>query len=282
MVWAHSEALYALLLIPMLIGLYSFHAWWKQQRLHELGEHILVRRLVARHSNRKDVLKFTLAILGLALCIIALARPQWGEKPRTLKREGIDIAVALDISRSMLAQDANPSRLRAAKDELSRVLGQLNGDRVGLVVYAGISFAQSPLTGDYGAIRFYLNKLDPDMIPVGGTASGRALIDAVELLTGERLKRGKEEAEPTAPSKHKRAKTQLILLITDGEDHQGDPEEAARLAQERGIRIYTIGFGSDKGEPIPMHDDAGNLTGYKKDRQGNTVYTKLNAEQLKK
>ncbi|MBH24682.1 MAG: hypothetical protein CMH57_09575 [Myxococcales bacterium] len=280
MVWANIEALYLLLLIPALIALFSAHAWWKQQRLAELGEHTLVRRLVARHSGRKEVLKFALVMMGLTLCIIALARPQWGEKPRTLKREGIDIAVALDISQSMLAQDANPSRLRAAKDELSRVLGQLNGDRVGLVVYAGISFAQSPLTADYGAIQFYLNKLDPGMIPVGGTASGRALIDSIELLTGERLKRGSDEAR-VASKEHKRAKTQIILLITDGEDHQGDPKEAAELAKERGIRVYTVGFGSDKGEPIPMHDSSGNLTGYKKDRQGNTVYTKLNADQLK-
>jgi tetratricopeptide (TPR) repeat protein len=277
--WAHPWLMLTWLLIPALVGLYVIHWMWKFRVNDRLGN----PRLLLWRSARKQVAQFVLVLLGLALCLVALARPQWGEKQRTVKREGIDIVFALDISKSMLAADVNPNRLRAAKDELSRVLYQLRGDRAGLVVFTGISFAQAPLTSDYGAIKFYLRRLHPNDMPVGGTASGRAITDAIELLTGERLLRGAKEAEELSPeTAFKRAKTQVIVLITDGEDHEGNPEKAAALAAERGIRIYTIGMGSAEGVPIPIHDRNGGTTGYKRDRQGNTVYTKLNAAPLKK
>lgn len=278
MQWANPTALWWLMTLPALCALYGWHWWWKRRVAERLGNPLLV----TRRSGRKQVLQFVLIILAMALMIVALARPRWGERERTIKREGIDIVVALDISRSMLAADVNPSRLRAAKDELERVLGQLRGDRVGLVVFTGVSFAQSPLTKDYGAIRFYLRKLDPSDMPVGGTASGRALIDAIELLTGESLGRSDKEDKATEKAKEiERAKTQVVVLITDGEDHQGDPLAAAEMAAERGIRVYTIGFGSEKGEPIPLVDGNGQRTRYLKDRQGNTVYTKLNDQPLR-
>ncbi len=275
MSFARPEMLWLLATLPLLVGLYGWHWSWKRRVAARLGNPLLI----AGRSGRKQVLQFALVAAAVSLSVVALARPQWGERSRTVKREGIDVVLALDISRSMLAADVNPSRLRAAKDELMRVLGQLRGDRVGLVVFTGVSFAQSPLTTDYGAIGFYLRRLDPSDMPVGGTASGRALLDAIELLTGERLKRGGEDAE-AGEKALKRARTQVIVLITDGEDHQGDPLEAARMASERGIKIFTVGFGSDKGEPIPVYDTKGQRADFLKDRQGNTVYTRLNAKPL--
>jgi Ca-activated chloride channel family protein len=276
--WGNGAFRWVLLVIPALIGLYGGYWWWKGKVAASLGR----PRLLAWRSGRKQVLRFALLMASLALLILAVARPQWGERQRKVTREGIDLVLALDISKSMLAADVNPSRLRAAKDELIRALEQLRGDRVGLVVFTGVSFAQSPLTGDYGAIRFYLRKLDPEDMPVGGTASGRALLDSVELLTGERLGRaGEGQTAPTHEKAFKRARTQVIVLVTDGEDHQGDPVSAARVAAERGIRVYTVGFGSDKGEPIPVYDKEGRLQGYQKDRRGNTVYTRLNEEPLR-
>ncbi len=277
--WAHPWMMLTWLIVPALVGLYVLHWMWKFRVNDRLGN----PRLLLWRSARKQVAQFVLVLLGLALCLVALARPQWGEKQRTVKREGIDIVFALDISKSMLAADVNPNRLRAAKDELSRVLNQLHGDRAGLVVFTGISFAQAPLTSDYGAIKFYLRRLHPNDMPVGGTASGRAITDAIELLTGERLMRGAAEPEELSPeTAFRRAKTQVIVLVTDGEDHEGNPEKAAALAAERGIRIYTIGMGSSEGVPIPIHDRNAGTTAYKRDRQGNTIYTKLNAAPLEK
>ncbi len=279
MQWAEPQWLWALLLVPALSLLYGWHWWWKNQVARKLGN----ARLLARRSGRKQVLQFVLVMMALALSVVALARPQWGERARTVKREGIDVVLALDISRSMLAADVNPNRLRAAKDELTRVMKQLRGDRVGLVVFTGVSFAQAPLTTDYGAVKFYLRKLDPSDMPVGGTASGRALIDSIELLTGERIGRQKkEDDESLKPDNQiKRAKTQVVVLITDGEDHQGDPVAAAELAKERGIRVYTVGFGSAEGVPIPIVDQKGGRARYLRDRKGNTVYTRLNDGPLK-
>ena len=277
--WANPWLMLTWLAVPALVGLYVAHWIWKFRVNERLGN----PRLLLWRSARKQVAQFVLVMLGLSLCLVALARPQWGERQRTVKREGIDIVFALDISKSMLATDVNPSRLRAAKDELSRVLNQLHGDRAGLVVFTGISFAQAPLTSDYGAIKFYLRKLHPDDMPVGGTASGRAITDAIELLTGERLMRGTKEAAELSPeTAFRRAKTQVIVLVTDGEDHEGDPEKAAALAAERGIRVYTIGMGSTQGVPIPIYNRNGGTTEYKRDRQGNTIYTKLNPEPLEK
>lgn len=276
--WGNENFLWFLLAIPALLASYLLYWRWKLHAAARLDR----PRLLAWRSGRKQVLRFSLTLLALVLIIIAVARPQWGERKRKVTREGIDIVLALDISKSMLAADVNPSRLRAAKDELIRALGQLRGDRVGLVVFTGVSFAQSPLTGDYGAIRFYLRKLDPEDMPVGGTASGRAILDSIELLTGERLGRsGQGKEAPTHSKAFKRARTQVIVLVTDGEDHQGDPVQAARVAAERGIKIYPVGFGSDKGEPIPNYDKTGRLQGYKKDKRGNTVYTRLNDKPLK-
>jgi Ca-activated chloride channel family protein len=277
--WASPMWLLAGLAILAMVGLYVLHWRWKNAVAARMDN----PRLLVWRSARKQVAQFVLVIVGLCLCVVALARPQWGERQRTVKREGVDIVFALDISKSMLAADANPSRLRVAKDELVRVLDQLRGDRAGLVVFTGISFAQAPLTTDYGAIKFYLKRLHPNDMPVGGTASGRAITDAIELLTGERLLRGVAEDESLTPDTGlQRAKTQVIFLVTDGEDHDGNPERAAELAAERGIRVYTIGIGSPEGVPIPMYDREGGITQYKKDRQGNTVYTKLNDDALKK
>jgi len=276
--WGNGDALWALAVVPLLAAVYVGYLVWKARVASRVTTRARVNRYLLRHSTAKQIVRMLLTLLGLLLCILAWARPQWGEKQRTIKKEGIDVVVALDISKSMLAADATPSRLRAAKDELQRVLAQLHGDRVGLVVFAGVAFGQAPLTTDYGAIEFYLRKLDPEDMPVGGTASGRAIMEAIELMTGEkRAERAKTLQLSERP--FKRAKNQIIVLITDGEDHQSDPIAAAKVAAEKGIRIFTIGFGSEQGEPIPVYRD-GKPAGTMKDRAGNTVYTKLNPKQL--
>ncbi len=278
MEWGNPDAFWWLLLLPLLALTYGAYLAWRARAARRLARRPALARFLLRGSLAKQLIRTLLTLAAIALLIVTLARPQWGERQRTVQKEGIDIVFALDISRSMLAADATPSRLRAAKDELIRALSLLHGDRVGLVIFAGVAFPQAPLTADYGAIEFYLRRLDPEDMPVGGTASGRAILEAVELLTGER---GAERARTgqTHAAPIKRAKNQIIVLISDGEDHQSDPIAAAKYAEERGIRIYTIGFGSEKGEPIPIYRD-GHLTGYHKDRDGNTVTTRLNPQQL--
>lgn len=195
---------------------------------------------------------------GLMLLFFAAAGPQCGEHTEIVKRSGIDLVIALDASTSMLARDVRPSRLERAKAEVSSLLDRLKGDRVGLVVFAGEAFAQCPLTIDYGAARLFLRAVDPANMPQQGTAIAQALQEAKRVLDGG----GRGGA------------AKAVLLITDGEDQQGDALQAASELGEAGIRLYAIAVGSGAGEPIPLTDKNGNVAGYKKDREGRTVLTR--------
>ena len=183
------------------------------------------------------------------------------------KQSGIDVVFVLDISKSMLAKDVAPSRLQASRLLLEGLMARMGTNRVALVPFAGIAFAQCPLTRDLSAIRVYLRGLDPDAIPVGGTAIGRALTVATKLLTGE--------------ASAKRSKEKLVVLITDGEDHDSDPPAAAAAAAAAGIKVYAVGMGSVAGEPIPIYHDNGDLQGYVKDRAGQFVYSRLDETSLR-
>lgn len=257
---------FLLLLVPMLL-VYVGYWIWKQRKRRDLGDHPLVEAMSASRSSRLQVARAVLIILSLTLLVIASARPQWGQINRPIKRMGVDVVFAMDLSRSMLARDASPSRLGAAKYEIETTMELLSGDRVGLVVFTAVSFAQSPLTTDYGAIRFYLDKLSPEQMPMGGTSVGRAILDAVDLL----------EAHSSEASA---AENRVIVLITDGEDHESDPISAARAARDKGIHIVTVGIGSEAGERIPILNSDGSIAGYKRDRQGNIVRTKLDESTL--
>jgi len=225
----------------------------------------LARKLAGGLSLSRVAARTALGAAGLLLLSLALLRPQVGERAAFVKRKGIDLVVALDASRSMLARDVLPTRLDRAKLELSALFDRLRGDRVGLVAFAGEAFVQCPLTSDYGAAKLFLRAIDPEAMPSQGTALAAALDTAAGMF------RAAEHG----------AKTKVVLLLTDGEDHDGNVAAAAsRLAQE-GVRVYSLGIGSPTGTPIPLVDRHGKVVGYRKDREGQTVITRLEDRQLR-
>jgi len=261
---AHPEYLYLYLLIPVLA---LFLAWSGHQRkklLSRLGDPELIDKLTASVSLKKRRWKMALLLLSLSFIILALADPQIGTKLQKVKRKGVDIFVALDVSRSMLAEDVAPNRLEKARHEIAQFIDQLQGDRIGLIAFSGIAFVQCPLTLDYAAAKLFLKDMDTDMIPVPGTAIAEAIKTANRSFVTKELK-------------HK-----VLILITDGEDHEGDAVKAAKEAAKDGVVIYTIGIGSPAGAPIPVFDKYGNKVGYKKDRNGQVVTTKLDVVTLQK
>lgn len=258
-----------------LIALVGF-AWVWAHRTHRQRQTQLAlmhsrafARLSASWSPRRNSARFSLTALACFFLILASAQPQWGEETRRVQRKGTDIAIVLDASRSMLAEDVGPNRMKAATRELDALLHKLDGDRVGLIVFAGVAFTQSPLTNDYGAIRLYLDRVNPDAIPTQGTALGVAIHEAHRLLTGG-----------NNPD-FRRAPNQIMLVISDGEDHQTHPVQAAQVAHDDGIQVYTIGVGTSAGGRIPLHDAQGNFQRYLTDRDGKVVHTQLEDSQLR-
>jgi Ca-activated chloride channel family protein len=203
-----------------------------------------------------------LFVLGFSSLILALCNLQTGSKLTEVKREGADIIVCLDVSNSMLAQDLSPNRLTRAKYALEKMIDMLEGDRLGLIIFAGEAYVQLPITTDYGAAKMFLNSIGPGMVPVQGTNLAAAIKKAEESFSSDE------------------GKNRAIILITDGENHESEALDAAAEAQKKGIMINTIGIGSLKGVPIPLIEN-GVVKGYRKDKEGQTVVTKLNAELLK-
>lgn len=215
-------------------------------------------------SKKKQVWKVVLVLFAFIVGIFALADPQIGTKLENVERKGVDIFIALDVSKSMLAEDVAPNRLEKAKHEIAAFIDRLRGDRIGLICFSGISFVQCPLTLDYSAAKLFLSDIDTHLIPQPGTAISSAIEMARQSFVTKELK-------------HK-----VLIIITDGEDHEGDPVEAAKKAAEEGVVIYTIGIGTPGGAPIPEFDTHGNRVGYKKDREGKIVTTKLDVLTLEK
>lgn len=205
------------------------------------------------------------AAAGLGLLALALLQPQVGHRNEKVERRGIDLVVAIDASRSMLARDVLPSRLERARLELGALIDGLQGDRVGLVVFAGQAFVQCPLTGDYDAAKLFLRAIDPDAMPTQGTAIADALRAAAHMLRA--ADRG--------------AKSKAVLLLSDGEDHQGDVEAAARALRDEGVRVFALGVGSREGSPVPIPDGRGGVRSYLRDRRGNPVVSRLEEGQLR-
>jgi Ca-activated chloride channel family protein len=218
----------------------------------------LARRVAPEASLARPAGRLSLALLGLALLAIALSRPQCGARTELAKRYGVDLVLALDASRSMLARDVKPDRLSRAKLEIAALLDTLAGDRVGVVVFAGEAFVLCPLTSDYAAARLFLRGVGPDAVPQQGTGIANALLGAKEVL--DAADRG--------------ARSMVVLLVSDGEDQDGGAPEAAAALADAGIRVHVLGVGERSGEPIPLLDAGGQVTGYKKDRAGAMVVTR--------
>jgi Ca-activated chloride channel homolog len=238
----------------------------RRRRVHAAVSQRLAKVLAPGVSTVRPALQASLYTVGLALFGFCLAQPQCGERAELTKRRGIDVVVALDASKSMLARDVQPSRLDRARLELSTLLDELKGDRVAVVAFAGDAFIQCPLTSDYAAAKMFLRAINPDDMPQGGTNIGAALSLSKQVL--ENADRG--------------AKDKVVVLISDGEDLDGDVEEGLAAMKEANAKVLAIGIGSEQGEPIPILNKAFEVTGYKKDAQGNTVLTRLDRAGLQR
>lgn len=256
----HIDLFYALLLIPIFIAFYIYRNYWRRKAIQRFGDQLLMDKLMPAVSTFRPFMKFALTMLAFISLIIAMANPQLGSKIEKAKRKGIDLIVALDVSNSMLAQDIKPSRLNAAKQAISNLIDKLEGDRIGIIVFAGHAYTQLPITTDYAAAKMFLSTIYPDMLPVQGTAIGEAVDLSVKSFSD---------------NKHNKA----IVIITDGENHEGDVQGSVKNALELGIKVYTIGMGLPDGGPIPIYKN-NVLTGYKKDREGNVITTKLDEAML--
>jgi Ca-activated chloride channel family protein len=235
-------------------------AFRREDRVKQVIPERLLDRLVPGISMALPAMKSLLYGGALALMAMALAQPQCGSRAELVKRRGIDLVVALDVSKSMLARDVQPNRLERAKLELMTLLDELKGDRVGLVIFAGDAFIQCPLTSDYAAAKMFLRAVDPEQMQEGGTNIGSALVLAKQVLDG--ADRG--------------AKDRVVILISDGEDLEGEIGQATDALSEAGIRVFAVGIGSESGEPIPVVNKRGDVVGYKKNANGETVLTRLN------
>lgn len=256
---AHKIYFYALAFIPVAILIYWLSLYIRKKQIKGFAESSLFSRLTPESSLGKKNLKFVLSLLAISLIIIAMIDPEIGSHVETVDRKGSDIVICLDVSNSMNAQDIQPSRLERAKEDIEKLIGQLHGDRIGIVVFAGEPFIQLPITTDYGAAKMFLQAINTSMVPVQGTAIGIALNKSVDLLTQQ------NNAE---------ARSKAIILITDGENFEDDAITAAKEAAEHGITIHIIAIGSAEGAPIPIYTN-GQQTGYMKDKDGTTVVTKL-------
>lgn len=256
-----SKYLWLLCIIPVLMLVFLFNLYWKRKKQREFGDVTLVRKLSPERSLFKHVLKFTVVVFALASLVIALANPKIGTKVETVKREGIDIVFAIDVSKSMLAEDVAPNRLEKSKQLVSQIINSLAGDRVGIVVYAGSAFKILPITTDYGAAKMYLQSINTSMV----SSQGTALDQAIKLST-EFFDKGSKTSK-------------LIIMLSDGEDHSEGAEEAAEDARKAGVKIITIGVGTPKGGPIPLKRN-GVVLGFQRDRNDEVVVTKLNKTSL--
>lgn len=261
--FANSEYLYLLWLVPILAGLFWFTLKKQNNILEKFAGTKLKEILFPLRSRLKSWLKFGLSLFAIVLIIVALANPQVGTKIEEVKQIGIEVYILLDVSRSMGAEDIKPSRLEKAKFEIAKLIQKLQGDKIGLIVFAGQAYVQFPLTSDYAAANLFLNAVDFNSVPQPGTAIGPALDLALKSFRYD--------------DNTKKA----IVVITDGEDHEGNIDAALDEAKSKDVSIYTIGFGSSVGVPIPVYDDSGVQRGYKKDNQGNIVLTKLDEAILK-
>ena len=251
-----------LFIIPMLTVLYALMLLWKKRRQKQFATPEMLQQLSPDKSRFKPGLKFAIFLLAIASLTMALVNPKIGTKMETVTREGVDIVFAIDVSKSMEAEDIAPNRLEKSKQLVTQIINNLVGDRIGIIAYAGSAFPQLPITTDYAAAKMFLQSMNTDMV----SSQGTAINDAIDLATTYY-----NDADQTS---------KILFIISDGEDHFGEVSPTARKAAELGIRIFTIGVGTIKGAPIPLKKN-GIIQSYKKDQSGETVITRLNEETLK-
>lgn len=262
---AHPDYWYFFLLIPVMIGIFFFYYWKRRIILSEFSEELMLQRLLVGYNRRRKIFKDVSLVIGMFFLVVALIGPEAGTRLRLVKRKGVDIVICFDTSLSMSAEDISPNRLIRAKYEVNKFIDNLKGDRIGLVAFAGTSYLVCPLTLDYSAARLFLDVIDTGIIGVQGTAIADALNTAFAAFKDD----GKEK------------KSKVVIVISDGEDHEGDVEKVVEEAKKKGIIVYSIGVGSFSGAPIPLYDGNGNRVGFKKDKSGRIVTTALNETTLR-
>ena len=254
--FAQAQYLFLLLLIPFFFLIQALVLRLRRRRIRKFGDEKLVRELMPSYAKAKVWVRLTLFSVGFFFFVIGLSRPQIGAKLKEHETKGAEIMIALDVSNSMLAEDYSPNRLERAKLAISRLVDKLRDDRIGLIVFAGNSFVQLPITTDYVSAKMFMNSISTESVPVQGTAIGEAINTAMRSFSSQS------------------EKSRAIIVITDGENHEDDPVAAAKQAAEMGVRVFTIGVGSPEGKPIPMD---GELL---KDKDGNIVVTRLDESVL--
>jgi len=258
----NTDFLYGLLVLPVLAAVYIYSTYRSSRKLSRWGDKSLISLLMPLSSTAKRNWKFILFLLALTSLSIALARPQFGSKLNEVKRKGVEIMIGLDVSNSMLAEDIMPSRLENAKRAISKLVDELENDKIGLVVFAGDAYIQLPMTTDFGAAKLFLSSVNTQIVPRQGTSIGSAINLAARSFT--------PEAD----------KSRAIIIITDGENHEEGAIEAARAAAEKDIVVHTIGMGLAKGAPIPVYNQYGQQD-FRKDHEGNVIVSKLNENLLR-
>ena len=260
----HPEYLYWLLIIPVLVIIYILFRLGQKRRFERFAHIEMREQLVPSYSSRRSTFKFVIFLLVIVCSILAFANLQSGSKMEEVKREGIDLYIAVDVSNSMNAEDIVPSRMERSKQAINKLISEMRGDRLGIIVFADKAYVQLPITTDYSAARMFLSTVNTSLVASQGTA----IAEAINLA----LKSFPDEA-------HSRA----IIIISDGEDHENDAAlKAAQEAAKQGVHIYTIGMGLAEGAPIPLYNQYGHQTGYRKDSQGNTIITRLDEQMLQK
>lgn len=259
--------LYGLLIIPFLLIIFIIGLYRRKKKLNAFASQDLQNVLMPLASRSRIIVKFIVSLVALGLLIIALAGPRIGSRLKEVEKKGREIIIALDVSNSMLAEDITPNRLEKAKESLNRLLNEMEGDKIGLIVFAGDAYTQIPVTTDYGAARLFLNSVSTEMVSKQGTSISSAIELALRSFSPESAE------ENTAAGK-----SRAIIIITDGESHGGDPMEAARKAAEKGVVIHTIGLGDPSGVPVPLYPGS---KSFKRDQDGNVVVSKLDETTLK-
>jgi Ca-activated chloride channel homolog len=260
--FANPDVLYLLLLLPVFVLLYILETIRKNRALKKLGDSKLIDQLVPELSKSRPLIKFILELAAFSSAIVMLARPQFGSKIEDVKKQGVEVIIALDVSNSMLSEDIKPDRLTRAKQAITRLVDNLDNDKIGLIVFAGDAYTQIPITTDYVSAKMFLSAISPEIVPKQGTAIGAAISLGMKSFSpGE-------------------AKSKAMIIITDGENHEDDPLKEAEEAAKAGIVIHTIGIGSTEGVPVPVYING--RKEYLKDVDGNTVISKLDEDILKK
>jgi Ca-activated chloride channel family protein len=255
--------LYALILIPVMIAVYLFVIYLQKKTLRRFADQEFMKVLIPLKSVGRPWIKMILLLLAVSALVFGLANLQSGARMEEVKREGIDIFIAIDVSNSMMAEDIAPNRLERSKQAISRLLDKLEGDRIGIIVFAGKAYIQLPITTDYAAARLFLSTINTEIVPSQGTAIGEAIEIAMKSFD-------------------QNDRNKAVVIISDGEDHEENASDMADEAAKAGINVFTIGMGLAEGAPIPMYNEYGKKTGFRKDKQGNTVVTRLNESMLQK